>query len=481
MGMKLKTIVASLIGLGLSGSVLAAQAMMDTSYQLDVMRDQVNKVDMVLNQNQPGGFDQPCGWTCRINVSGWMNTDVYLGNRPPQFWIINPNFNPQLPLNIASTLASRNPLVLPATGRVSDLLLNNANLFIDARVNSWVTAVMSMVYTSMTPAAGSTNGTYAISNSLITYQPLSTTAIDTAYATISNFKVSPLYFRVGKEYVPFGQYDPYGFVVAENPTQLMTQINAPVAQLGFIMANGLYGSLYTFAGNPKLSDGGTVHRIQNGGIDLGYQFNHSNSKFNVDAGYIANIADSNFLTSYYFNSFLEGTMTPGLPVQKMPAWDVNAEVTVGPFDANGHYVGLTRKLASPLFMSGDSSRGFRIITNPPRYTGTSSPSLWGLEAGLTFPVMAHQSRVAIGYQGTTHLATLLPKQRYYIDYMVNFAKWFDLGVAVFQDRDYSLGESTIFRNTRLSTSVLPLGSAVSIGGTGNKSTVGQLRASIKFA
>jgi hypothetical protein len=173
-------------------------------------------------------------------------------------------------------------------------------------------------------------------------------------------------------------------------------------------------------------------------------------------------------------------MTPGLPVQKMPAWDLNAEVTVGPFDANGHYVGLTRKLASPLFMSGYSSPGFQIIANPPKHTGTSSPSLWGLEAGLTFPVMAHQSRVAIGYQGTTHLATLLPKQRYYIDYMVNFAKWFDLGVAVFQDRDYSLGEST-FHNTTLATSVLPVGSAISIGGTGNKSTVGQLRASIKFA
>jgi hypothetical protein len=443
------------------------------------MRDQVNKVDMVLNQNQPGGFDQPCGWTCRINVSGWMNTDAYLGNQPPQFWVINPNFNTQAPLNINVPSAPLNPLMVPTTGRVSNLLLNNANLFIDARVNNWVTAAMSMVYTSMTAAMGTTNGTYAISDSLIIYQPLSATAIDTAYATISNFKVSPLYFRVGKEYVPFGQYDPYGFVVAENPTQLITQINAPVAQLGFVMPNGLYGSLYTFAGNPKISDSGTVHRIQNGGIDLGYQFNRSNSKFNVDAGYIANIADSNFLTSYYFNYFLEGTMTPGLPVQKMPAWDVNAEVTIGPFDANGHYVGLTRSLASPIFMSGNSSPGFQVIINKPKYLG-SSPSLWGLEAGLTFPVMAHQSRLALGYQGTTHLATMLPRQRYYVDYMVNFAKWFDLGVAVFQDRDYSLGES-VFRNVVAATSVLPLNSAVSIGGTGNKSTVGQLRASIKFA
>ena len=461
--MKLKTIVVSLIGLGLSGSVLTAQAMMDSSYQLDVMRDQVNKVDMVLNQNQPGGFDQPCGWTCRINVSGWMNIDAYLANQSPRFWTVSPTFNPLLPLNRASI--PLNVLLSPTTGRVSNLFLNNANLFVDARVNSWVSAAMSMVYTSMTATPGST-GTYAIANSLLVYQPLNTTTIDTAYATISNFKVSPLYFRVGKEYVPFGQYDPYGFVVAENPTQLMTQINAPVAQLGFVMPNGLYGSVYTFAGNPKLSDSGTVHRIQNGGIDLGYQFIRSNSKFNIDAGYIANIADSNFLASRYFNSIIEGTTVPGLPNQKVPAWDVNAEVTIGPFDANGHYVGMTRSLLNPVFGSGYTGSGFLAPASRPANLGSNS-TVWGLEAGLTFPVMAHQSRVALGYQRTTQLPTLLPEQRYYVDYMVNFAKWFDMGVAVFQDRDYSAPAQN--------AQVQPP------NGTGNKATVGQLRASIKFA
>jgi hypothetical protein len=461
--MKLKTIVASLIGLGLSGSVLAAQAMMDTSYQLDVMRDQVNKIDMVLNQNQPGGFDQPCGWTCRINISGWINTDAYLASQPLRFWGINPDFNPLLPVRASSI--PPNVLIRATANRASDLFLNNANLFVDARVNNWVTAAMSMVYTSMIAIPGAT-GTYAIPNSLFVYQPLSTTTIDTAYATISNFKVSPLYFRVGKEYVPFGQYEPYGFVVAENPTQLMTQINAPVAQLGFVMPNGLYGSLYTFAGNSKLSDSGTVHRIQNGGVDLGYQFNRSNGKFNIDAGYIANIADSNFLSSYYFNSIIEGTMVPGLPDQKVPAWDVNAEITIGPFDANGHYVGLTRSLTNPVFASGYTGSGFLAPVSRPVDLGSNS-TVWGLEAGLTFPVMAHQSRVALGYQRTTQLPTVLPEKRYYADYMVNFAKWFDLGIAIFQDRDYS--------------APAPGNRIQPPNGTGNKSTVGQLRASIKFA
>ncbi len=295
--MKLKAIVASLLALGLSAPVLAAQPYyMDTSYQLDVMRDQMNKVDMILDQNQPGGFDQPCGWTCRINVSGWINTDTYLANRPPVFTTLNPLF-PDIPPE---------GILLPTNGRASDLLLNNANLFFDARVNNWVTANASLVYSSLTAIPGS-EGFYGIANSLFVYRPVPSgnvvaRSIDTAYATIGNFQASPLYFRVGKEYVPFGQYDPYAFVQSENPTQLFTEINAPTAQLGFISPNGLFGSVYTFAGNPKLSDGGSTRRIQNGGVDLGSGFKLFNSRVNIGAGWLANIADSNFLSSYYTNS-----------------------------------------------------------------------------------------------------------------------------------------------------------------------------------
>ena len=62
--------------------------------------------------------------------------------------------------------------------------------------------------------------------------------------------------------------------------------------------------------------------------------------------------------------------------------------------------------------------------------------------------------------------------------MVNFAKWFDLGVAVFQDRDYSLGEGAV---TKTSRNLPAPGSIIFGGGTGLKATGGQLRASIKFA
>ena len=464
--MKLKTIVASLMAFGLSSPVLAAQPYyMDTSYQLDVMRDQMNKVDMILDQNQPGGFDQPCGWTCRINLSGWINTDAYLANRPPVFLNFNPNFVP------TTAVSDTNLLLLPTTGRASDLILNNANLFVDARVNNWVTAMMSLVYSSLTGVPGST-GPYNIANSLFVYHPVHRTNLDTAYATIGNFQASPIYFRVGKAYAPFGHYDPYAFVQSENPTQLFTEINQTLAQLGFVLPGGFYGSAYTFAGNPKLSDGGSTRRIQNGGVDLGYGFKFFNSKLNVDAGWLANIADSNFLSSYYLNSLIERTNVPGLPNQKTPAWDVNADVQFGPFDANGHYISTTRSLVNPLFLGNTVAP---IIPGPINGSDLGKPHVWGLEAGLTFPVMAHQSRFALGWQQTTHLATFLPKKRFYADYLVNIAKWFDIGIAVFQDRDYNVGDGAI---VALNNTPGPL---LHPGSTGGKATVGQLRASIKFA
>lgn len=498
--MKLKTVVASLVTLGFSGPVLAVSQpyIIDTSYQMEVMRDQANKLDMLLDRNQPGGFDQPCGWTCRINLSGWMNIDAYFANTPSVFYgvkqIIAPSVNPDNRPQVADGLYT-------TKNRSSDLVLNNANLFVDARVNNWVTANLSLMHSASFADANVINRFY---HSPFVYHPLSRTALDTAYATIGNMQVSPFYFRVGKQYLPFGAYDPYGFVTQDNPTTLLTETTAPAAQLGFVLPNGLYGSAYTFAGHsrfstePFLQDSGPAlpvidsnrRRIQNGGGDLGWGWRNGCSKFNLNVGYLANIADSNFLSSYYLNPLFQSAIInynnpiiPALPFDKVPAYTINADVAYGPFDVNAHYVTTTKNLETTLYtaFSVDTSQidpeDAAEVLNELAPFNFTKPKAWGVELGVTFPVVAHQSRLALGYQQTHHLAGLLPKNRYYVDYMVNLAKWFDLGVAVFQNRDYPFGERRL-QNTdpddRMTLIPIP-------GGTGHKSTTGQLRASIKFA
>ncbi len=469
--MRFKVVIFSLLVLGVSCPALAAAGIYvrDRAYEQEMMLEQVNRMDWLSGRNQSGGFDQPCGWVCRINVSGWMNTDAYITNTPPVFAAVTPFTDPNLLLTTPFYLTS---------GRASDLILNNANLFIDTRVNNWMKANMSFVYTSLSGFQGA-QGVYQIPNSFLIYRPISRTNLDTAYATLQHFNVSPIYLRVGKEYVPFGNYDPYSFVNSENPTQLLSEINATTAQLGFTMPSGLYGSIYTFAGQPRLADGGSTHRIQNGGVNLGYTYSDCISSFTIDGGYIGSITDTNFLSSYYTNSNIEVAFTtpfpnpnqtnvPGLPNQKAPAYNVNAEFQWGPLDFNGHYIATTRDFRKPFFLA------FPLPVPPnlvPLYT-FKKPKLWGFELGLTFSAIANQTRLAIGYQATKHLAGILPSKRIYVDYLMNINQWFDVGVAIFQNKDYSLSEGQLIGSN---------GNVLVIGGSGNKSTVGQIRASVKFA
>ncbi|KAF5271669.1 hypothetical protein FQR65_LT05290 [Abscondita terminalis] len=465
--MRLKVVIFSLLILGMSGPALATGIYVrDSAYEQEVLRAQVNEMEWLLSRNQPGGFDQPCGWKCRINVSGWINSDAYITNTPPVFLVNNPFFNYPFLKLIPQSFPAR----MATNSRASDLLLNNANLFIDTRVNNWINANVSFVYTSLSPVTGA-QGIYEIPNSFLIYRPISRTNLDTAYATLQHFNVSPVYLRVGKEYVPFGNYDPYSFVTSENPTQLLSEINATTIQLGFTMPSGLYGSIYTFPGQPRLLDGGSTRRIQNGGVNLGYTYTDCISSFNIDGGYIASITDTNFLSSYYTNTNVEFATNniPGLPDQKAPAYNVSAEFQWGPLDFNGHYLATIRDFRKPLFLAFPTPFSSDMLSA----LTFKKPKVWGFELGLTFPAIANQTRLAIGYQATKHLAGILPRQRIYVDYLMNISQWFDVGVAIFQNKDYGFAEDQI---------LLSSGSGLAaMGGTGNKSTVGQIRASIKFA
>lgn len=469
--MRYKSVIFSFLALGISGPVLAAGIYAtDNAYEQEVMFAQVNKMNELLGRNQPGGFDQPCGWKCRINLSGWMNTDAYITNTPPVFLGETPY----------SSILSLSKTPFYFTGnRTSDLILNNANVFIDARVNDWVKANLSLVYTSLSSFPGA-YGVYQVPYTRLIYQPINSTKLDTAYATLQHFNVSPVYLRIGKDYVPFGNYDPHSFVTSENPTQLLSEINAPTLQLGFTMPSGLYGSIYTFAGQPRLSDAGSTRRIQNGGVNLGYTYSHCISSFNIDAGYVGSITDTNFLASYYTNKILEFAFTipglpiknqtnlPGLPNQKAPAYNVNAAFQWGPLDINGQYIATIRNFRKPFLLAFPVPVPSGLLAD---FT-FQKPKLWGFELGLTFAAIANQTRLALGYQATKHLAGILPSQRIYVDYLINISQWFDVGVAIVQNKDYTVGEGKI----RGENGVL-----LFPGGSGNKSTMGQIRASIKFA
>src|SRR3989338_9871292 len=75
--MKLKPIVASMLVL-VSGPVLAAASdNANTQAQLDAMKANVAKLQAIVEQNQPGGFQQPDNWWNRITLSGQAIVDGF--------------------------------------------------------------------------------------------------------------------------------------------------------------------------------------------------------------------------------------------------------------------------------------------------------------------------------------------------------------------------------------------------------------------
>lgn len=408
--MKLKPIIASMMVM-LSAPAFAA----DTQSQLDSMKAQIAKMDAVINQNQNPNIRQ-ADWFNRITISGILNADAFVADRSSNFL---------------------------TKGSTQNLSLSNANVFVHALVNEWVSADVDFVYQD--------------SNYSFVARSANPTALDQGYVTLGNFAKSPIFFRAGRLYEAFGSYERYPMLT--NPTQLLSETNATTAQLGFVLPQGFYGSIAALQGLPRNTDGialvsanngGSVtgytnglqvnrSRIQNGVANLGYNFTGDNMGAKVDVGYIVNMADVNYLT----------TALNGYD-RNVPAFAVSGDFRAAWFDAGLRYVGATRSFNTVDVIGTNGTNGAR-------------PQAYGIDLGATFPVLAHASRFGIGYQQTKDAVNVgsfgMPRDRWYADYMVNFNKWSDIGFAYYRDRDYNQND----------------------GGSGASANVGMLRLSVKAA
>lgn len=440
--MKLKPIIASMMLLGLAAPAFAD----DNQSQLDSMKASIAKMETIIGQNQNANISQPQDWFNRITISGLVNVDAYVANRPSVFKATT--FSATVPFVTTNVNPS-------SSGGSNNIALQNANIFAHAVVNDWVTADIDFVYQD--------------NNHNFVARPNNSTALDEAYVTIGNFARTPVYFRAGRIYEAFGMYERYPLLT--QPTQLLSETSATTAQLGFVVPMGFYGSIAGFRGLPQSANNagfvvknsqasgvtangiefGNRTQVQNGVANLGYMYATDNFGAKLDVGYIYNMADVNYIAAT-------------LPIQTKAFGGVSAsaDVRYNAFDAGLRWVGAVRNTPDIISTNG----------------GNAKPQAGGVDIGYTFPVMAHSSRIGAGYQYTRQAVLAggsssfnvngLPKNRWYADYMVNISKWTDLGFAVYQDKDYGTSDGCTPE-------------ATSCAGTGNTSTVGVLRLSVKVA
>jgi len=217
-----------------------------------------------------------------------------------------------------------------------------------------------------------------------------------AYITVGNLSKAPFYFSIGQMYVPFGAYYSASpsWRITDPQTVFLGRTEARPLVVGFSKC-GAYGSLYAFKGQTYTNNGNSINQW---GANLGYAYADQQWKFDVGAGYINNLADSQGMQNNLANY---GTVV-GFGTHKLqnavPAANVHAMVTYKPVSLSVEYVGATRS--------------FNALDMTFNNVG-AKPQALDVSATYRFDVMGKSSFVGVAYDRTWQaLALNLPKQSY---------------------------------------------------------------------
>lgn len=429
--MKLKFLVTSMI-LASAASSAFAQAQDDSvQAQLDAMKAKIAQMQSTMNSNTAGTNLPSDNWFNRISVSGLLNVDGNIANKAPTTYGANYN-----------------------TQTASSIAIPNANIFIDADVSDWTKAHVGLVYGQ---AMGDFNllraGVYTFNQQNSNSNEVN---VDEAYVTLGNFAKSPFYLKVGQQFLPFGDYKPYQDITT-SLTQDLSQVNDVAATTGFVSPNGFNGSVYALSGMNKAvgtSDTTTTNTntVRNYGASLGFANSVKDVQYKLGVQYLRNMAD---VTAVRYSLGQTNGDNYTSPVSALAA---NAAVKYKAIDLSMKYVGA---------MNSFSSTDLAYTNTDPTVSQGASPKAWGVDTGYSFPVLSHDSRFGVGYQGTAEAANLtlsqddaqLPQHRYLANYTFNVSKYTDIGLEVRHDVAYGINQ----------------------GGNGGSANTATARVAVKFA
>lgn len=420
MKLKLKPVVASLVLLGLMAPAFAY----DTY-------DQHNHAKRVANQeavvNQNSFINEVCaeGWFNRVKVGGAVSAVGMWGNT-------------NLPGMFAPSSDS------------TDFYINNINLFVDAAFSKWAKATVNLAYLGA-PSAFTRNSDAAVSTRVD-----NRIFVQEAYVAFDDFAKSPLYAKIGKAYVPFGEYNDQ--VVpwqVESPAQMISMTNGPTAIVGVATDFGFYASIFGLRGDTA-PIGSSSNNIRNFGGKIGYQdnlarFKSPNTNFNVNLSYIRNIWDSQFFTSNTGSSIWTVNTNPAQQRDAVGGLGVHIDMAYMAFSAYADWVSALKNMASTY----------------PGMTYADSSKFWGanVNAAFAFDTLSHCSSVAAGIQFSGNgqwFATndvpsaeggfysyLIPKWRGLVEYKVNLVKHTDLSLMYAYSKSYDFNVDNNSRHTNV--------------------------------
>lgn len=368
----------------------------------------------------PGGSSD---WYRRIKMSGMINVDGT--------WSSRDTIAKSLDLGTNTT----------ADQSQADFGVNNASLFVDAKMSNNASGHISFSYEN----TGSAMFAPKMQGNTTNWR------VDEAFVTLANLNKLPLFVRAGREYVDFGDYNLHPML--DSYTQLLSETNGSAFNIGFIAPVGLYGDVYA------MDDSIVVDSRERGADNYGARlgFGHMNSQFGYDfhGDYIRNMGAATYVNGKMASTTAMTHRVGGLALHGM--------VNSGPFDVTADYVTATRAFA-----------GADLGYNPDNVSAGldaagAEPWATNLTVGYKFRVSGYRSHLAVSYQRSGEASAnsgkngndglFLPQTRYEADYTMNMFKHTDLMLGVASDHDYSFGT----------------------GGTGKSGTTGVARLSFQFA
>lgn len=262
--------------------------------------------------------------------------------------------------------------------------INNGNIFVDlqfpelVKIHTNIAYVNGSVYTNSyawSPAAdwGSV------------YRNNAGIHADELFAVFSDPSKYPVYFKVGRMYLDFGQYTPNGYglpTISPSLTQLMTQTRTGGAQLGFVTQNGFYGSATWSMAQWSLGNLGDASRNYSG--KLGYFGQVGDAHFNVNASYLWDLRDADYFndTLDYLNRYWAGNLDP----QFVPLFTMRRQGAIALHgDAKFGAFGIGIEGATALGKLSYTNNDSRLYTA-------------GIDGSYDFCTFGHESNIDLGYQ-----------------------------------------------------------------------------------
>jgi hypothetical protein len=411
--MKLKYFICSLGIVGLVSSPVFAH-----HHPRPALANQnFNHFLVTANQNVGRSSGHESGWFNRIHVHGGLNIDSQWGPH----WVEEGELNVGQ-LDIGNILA-----VVPHERGISgmdgkSLSINDFYLSIFSRINSWTQLRARVNYFSTSRSYGRV----WLEERQATGGADHTFRVDQAFLTFGNMNDFPIYFQVGKSYLPFGQYKLHPMV--KPMTQVLSEVNIENAQLGIMLHSGLYGGAYVYeSAIRRRLEGRPVMYGVYGAFDSSFQ----NIRYDLGVAYNSGMNNVTIINARRAGFIM---------TSKVGAMAAHANAYVGPFDFHLRWVGALSRfdvLDLPFkrrqFFAGAAdinSRG-------------AKPSAITLKAGFVFyaPVINKRTHAFVGYQSSHQASALaIPESRYELGAEIDMWKDVLLAIHVVHNDSYGLDD-----------------------------------------